>query len=152
VFECEQTRIVMEERYTVCQHSTSLFSMALQSIFCVLHYTVWRYCGPLLHEFHYQQRFPVPVNSYYLSGSATFVKTLKHNALPYLWYHSEEAETILWVLWAPLNISRTHPVKNLCQFSLTDNLVTNNELNSWKFTSDIVKCSLSKIVLKNSLN
>jgi hypothetical protein len=58
---CNRARIVMEEHYNVCQHSTPIFRNIL------MHFsrnTLLLYCGPLYHDFQHQCSFPDPENSY----------------------------------------------------------------------------------------
>jgi hypothetical protein len=56
---CMRTRIFVEDHYTACQHSTSfLLNGPTQFFSASLHF--WRYCGPVLHEFHHQYCLRVP--------------------------------------------------------------------------------------------
>jgi hypothetical protein len=66
------------------------------------------------------------------------------NSLPSLWYHSTDvkADAILWILWAPTTIFRTHPVQNVWQPNLScDNVVQNSTRNLWKSHEILKLCS-----------
>jgi hypothetical protein len=55
--------IVIDEHYTGCQNSTLFVHNGPTKFFQCLEIHFWRYCGPLLHEFHHQHSFPVAENS-----------------------------------------------------------------------------------------
>jgi hypothetical protein len=57
-----RTRIVMQERYTGCQHSTPFVLNGPKQFFLAFAIQLWRYFGPLLHEFHHQHSFLVSEN------------------------------------------------------------------------------------------
>jgi hypothetical protein len=73
VSRCIRKRIIMEEHYTRCQHSTFsvLSNRSYEALYqFAIHF--WRHCGPLSHELHHQNSFPVPGNScHLLSGRQT---------------------------------------------------------------------------------
>jgi hypothetical protein len=64
---CMRTRIAMEEHYeySECQHSMPFVLNGHTQFLLASRNTFQRYCGPVLHEFHHQQSFPVPDNSCY---------------------------------------------------------------------------------------
>jgi hypothetical protein len=71
---CMRTRIFMDERYTVCQHSTSFVLNGHTQHFQCFSIHFWSYRGPMLFEFHHQHSFPVPEYSFYkLSGRQRLV-------------------------------------------------------------------------------
>jgi hypothetical protein len=53
--------IVRDEHYTGCHHSMRFVLNGPKQFFLAFHKHFWRYCGPLLHEFHQQHSFHVTV-------------------------------------------------------------------------------------------
>jgi hypothetical protein len=100
---CMRTRIVVEKHYeyTGCQHSTPFVLNSPTQCYCfAIH--IWRYCGPLLHEFHHQHYFSVPESSYYqLSGRQRLFKLLR-----LVWWMC--VHPLLWLLFG-FNIHKRNP-------------------------------------------
>jgi hypothetical protein len=73
---CMQKCIVMDEHYEYAgyQHSTPLFSVALQSFFLAFCNSLHDLVVPLLHELHHQHLFTIPeISCHQLSSGQTTV-------------------------------------------------------------------------------